>query len=174
MHGYISFDPLRAVFHNNGLDRIDPFKLVRDAIDKHGFLGVKLYPPMGFLPLRNVQHRPAKFAYFIAKALPNVNIRKQLDEALGELYQYCTDNDVPIMAHAALSQASNASYEKFADPLNWDYALQQFGALRLNLAHFGRFNDALDGNYAPTLEWHFGALLEKYPNAKLYADVSFL
>lgn len=177
MHGYVSFDPMRAIFHRKGLDRIDPYKLVRDAINKHGFLGVKLYPPMGFIPLQNLPHRPsASFAYFIAQALPRVNIRAELDDALSKLYGYCTasDNDVPIMAHAARSQGSNADYEAFADPRYWAHALQGFPTLRLNLAHFGGFYEAGREDYTPTWEWHFGELLNAYPNAKLYADVSFL
>jgi predicted TIM-barrel fold metal-dependent hydrolase len=175
VHGYVAFDPMRAVFHRHKRDRIDPLELVHHAIKDHGFVGVKLYPPMGFIPLENVTHRPPEFAYFIVRGLPNgINIRAELDDVLRKLYAYCMKNDVPIMAHASASIGSQGTYEKFADPGNWAYALQEFDRLRLNVAHFGSFYGARGDDYTGTFEWHFGMLLGNYCRAKLYADLSYL
>jgi hypothetical protein len=55
LHGMMAFDPLRAVFWKRGASHpsfrsepFDPLALARTAMTDHGFLGLKLYPPMGF------------------------------------------------------------------------------------------------------------------------------
>jgi hypothetical protein len=55
VHGFVPFCPLRAVAHHSGQSSADwdPLDLVQDAIQNKGFVGVKLYPPMGFAPYGN-------------------------------------------------------------------------------------------------------------------------
>jgi hypothetical protein len=55
VHGIVPFCPLRAVAHHSGQPLADwnPLDLVQDAIQNKGFIGVKLYPPMGFAPYGN-------------------------------------------------------------------------------------------------------------------------
>ena len=63
VHGFIGFDPLRKALYDRGkhkADESDPLAIVRTAIEVNevpadgsatasgGFIGVKLYPPMGF------------------------------------------------------------------------------------------------------------------------------
>ena len=61
VHGYAPFDPLHEVYFRKasaaGVDHeYEPaLGLAADAIDNHGFLGVKLSPPMGFRPTGNAE-----------------------------------------------------------------------------------------------------------------------
>ncbi|MEH2565678.1 hypothetical protein [Bradyrhizobium sp. AZCC 2289] len=56
VHGYVGYDPLAQVYFRRGLRReTDQIALVKSAVEDHGFIGVKLYPPMGFKPLRNAR-----------------------------------------------------------------------------------------------------------------------
>ena len=49
VHGYVAFDPLRQVLFDRGVHTdFDPLGLARTALRDEGFMGVKLYPPMGF------------------------------------------------------------------------------------------------------------------------------
>lgn len=74
MHSFVGFDPRRQVQEPG-----TPLALVKRAILEHGFVGVKLYPPMGFQASDN---------------------KGPIETALRRLYDWCKDADVPIMAHA--------------------------------------------------------------------------
>src|SRR5262249_30397817 len=55
VHGFVGFCPLRQALYNDGRlppGESDPMSVVRAAIDE-GFIGVKLYPPMGFRAIGN-------------------------------------------------------------------------------------------------------------------------
>src|SRR6266446_1751513 len=68
-----------------------------------------------------------------------------VDAALAKLYSWCSANNVPIMAHTSHSSGPNTDYEDRADPIFWAGMLKQdaFPRLRINLAHFGHFNNAV-------------------------------
>jgi hypothetical protein len=58
IHGYVAFDPLRRAlirgkWRTRDGERWDPLAQARIALRDHGFIGVKLYPPMGFRPSGN-------------------------------------------------------------------------------------------------------------------------
>jgi hypothetical protein len=55
VHGFVPFCPLCAVVHRSSqpLADWDPLELVQNAIQNKGFMGVKLYPPVGFAPYGN-------------------------------------------------------------------------------------------------------------------------
>jgi uncharacterized protein Usg len=64
VHGYVAFDPLREVYYRRGKEplhdrdgnpTVRPLDMVREALTEYGFLGVKLYPPMGFRASRNAE-----------------------------------------------------------------------------------------------------------------------
>ncbi len=105
---------------------------VRNAIEKEGFVGVKLYPPLGFRPSGNDD--PA------------------VEANLEDLYDYCTAGKgppVPITAHCSWSDGvySNRAvpgvsrykeyYRDMAHPFQWENVLARHRDLKVNLAHFG-------------------------------------
>lgn len=102
--------------------------LVRYAIERGGFVGVKMYPPMGFKPIGN-----AEWSHHQASGLG-----KGLDLALRALYTYCEANDVPITVHASSSNGYDLGYGDLAAPSGWGPVLDEFPKLRLNLGHFGQ------------------------------------
>ncbi len=134
--------------------------LVRQAIERGGFVGVKIYPPAGFLPLGNVYR-------FVDGS------GARLDAALRALYAYCEAMDVPILAHANDSNEFDEGYGRFAGPDGWELVLQQFPNLRICFGHFGHLTgvDAENpGEPAPdSWPWRFLEMIDRYPN--VYADV---
>jgi predicted TIM-barrel fold metal-dependent hydrolase len=163
VHSLVPFDPWRQAldeYHNRNPTAFD---LVCDAVETKGYLGVKLYPPMGFLPTGNVS---ANLTYPERSAdLPDFRCR--IDAALERLYTWAENKDVAIMAHATNSQAAGPGYGNRASPREWHPVLRGHPNLRLNLAHFGGFR-------ADPEPWEdiIGAMLASYPN--LYADLSYL
>jgi predicted TIM-barrel fold metal-dependent hydrolase len=191
LNGFVAFDPLRAVVEWLKAGKVgEPKALteVKDAILKHGCLGVKLYPPMGFWPwdnLTNIQlfiadkdlgpwqklhgfgGQAAKhFLNFEETELPlydspgetwfvskrNKALRMQatyMDQCLTQLYDFCAENDVPIMTHCSRGQGSfdawlqNDRYTsaRRASPKFWKALLDagngRYRNLRINLGHMG-------------------------------------
>lgn len=138
LNGYIAFDPLRAVLHKKGLIRGPrPLDVVMQALSASGCVGVKLYPPMGFRPWNNAAVKDG-FGPVAARADPTLR-GEELDDALRELYDYCIQADVPILAHCSNSQSSFEGAGERAAPQYWEQllSLPQYNRLRLNLGHFG-------------------------------------
>ena len=63
---------------------------------KRGFLGVKLYSPMGFKPMGNAA-QDVTFPAYASQSEPGFGAA--LDKALDALYAWCEANEVPILAH---------------------------------------------------------------------------
>ena len=138
MHGFIAFDPLREVRHKP--DEPSPLAIVQDAVMKKGFLGTKLYSPMGFKPTGNAG--ATDFPSYAWKSEPGFGAK--LDKALDTLYAWCEANDVPVMAHTTSSQGAGPGYAAKAEPKLWEKVLKKYPKPRLNLAHFGNFSQALN------------------------------
>lgn len=187
VHGMVAFDPLRAVYFKrgarsgNGLEPLDPLKIVEDALSRGGFLGVKLYPPMGFRPIGNTDEQG--YPEHVSRHFKGTrDLGKDLDEQLARLYDLCSALDVPIIAHAAYSQGAGPEYARRADPYYWTQVLSQprWRRLRVCLAHQGRFatrsvggtrrRDSLEGTY----EWVIGQHIGRNPDSHLFMDVSYL
>lgn len=186
-HGFVSYCPWRQTddtHFNAALGEESPrrrqtaLRTVQDAILNHGFLGVKLYPPMGFLPLGNASIPVDGFPPQAAAAEFAREFGRRLDAALLALYEFCAEHDVPIMAHTApsngagvfrITQDRSEPYATRAHPSAWARVLAQPGLsnLRVNLAHFGGSHDRQS-----TLEWRaaIGSLMDSYAN--VYADLS--
>ncbi len=146
MHPFVAFDPLR----NDGL------ALVRGAISS-GFIGVKLYPPLGYRPIGN--------------AGPN---GATIDQRLEDLYAFCEAEDVPIVAHCTRHGAEVDHHGIFADPDHWRPVLERHRSLRLDLAHFGSMEELLGPPYDDTPDpWppKIVALMGDFSN--VYVDVSY-
>ena len=83
------------------------------------------------------------------------------------------------MAHTSHSFGPNTDYEDRADPIFWAAVLKQdaFSRLRINLAHFGHFNNAVQharpqDHVDKCWEWTIGKILTS--SAEAYADISSL
>ena len=101
-----------------------------------------------------------------------------LDKALDALYAWCEANEVPILAHTTDSQSAGPEYAARAEPKFWEKVLTKYPKLRLNLAHFGNFKQALGASDAlkafdKTWEYEIGAYIAggRFPN--VYADISY-
>lgn len=155
---FVGFCPLRAAIEGEAVHR-----RVQDAVERQGFAGIKLYPPMGFRPLLNLdvgfghvrpQNRPAGGG-------------AALDRELRRLYGWCQDNDVPIAAHASASMGAGPGTAEYSAPWLWRPVLREFPGLRVNLAHFGGFG----GHGNPQWEDQLIAMLDAFAN--LYFDTGF-
>ena len=185
IHPFVPFDPARELAYRkarispDGQLEIDrPMTLVKEAIEKKGFIGVKLYNSLGYRPLGNADPRVSLMRRRIAvrnDKLTYLFDGEEYDEVLCELYDYCVDNEVPITAHCVMNGIEaypGASFD-FGKAEFWDEVLRQdrYKNLRLNLAHFG-WNQAPGQGYAGSESWAKDVcdLIVKYDN--VYADVS--
>jgi predicted TIM-barrel fold metal-dependent hydrolase len=176
IHGFAPFDPLRAVERKPSDP--SPLELVQDAVKNHGFLGAKLYSPMGFRPTRNGD---LPFAFPVPRTDPKHTIGQLLDQELEGLYAWCEKEDAAILAHTTDSQSAGPQYAERAEPKLWQAVLDKHPTLRLNLAHFGNFSQAFcpgcgadpAANFGNTWEREIGNLIKsgKFPN--VYADISY-
>lgn len=132
--------------------------LVRHAVELGGFVGVKLYPPAGYLPLDNVTRFGER-------------VGGRLDAALRALYSYCEVEQVPILTHAAASNGFEPGYDDLAAPTGWAAVLTAFPDLRLCFGHFGHLHGVGDDGTPAEGSWpsRFMRLIDRYPH--VYADV---
>ena len=173
MHGFVAFDPLHEVRGKAG--EPSALSIVQEAVTERGFLGVKLYSPMGFKPAGNAE-KSLTFPAFAQQNDPAFGAA--LDQALDRLYAWCEANEVPIIAHTTDSQSAGPDYAARAEPRFWGRVLKKYPKLRLDLAHFGNFSQAFGPNgaskpYEKTWEYEISAFVKDghYPN--VYADISF-
>jgi predicted TIM-barrel fold metal-dependent hydrolase len=174
IHPFVAFDPRRDLESGRpasaatGAPPAPPsaaspaLEMVRYAIEGGGFLGVKLYPPVGFAPLDNLRLRPE---------LP---FAARLDEALRALYAYCQAAEIPITTHASAANEYGLGLHALVAPDRWQPVLERYPALRLNFGHFGH-DYGVEDRAAPretASAWIYqaAALIERYPN--VYADLS--
>lgn len=184
IHGMVPFDPLRSVFwtegrHNRFKTReFDPLVLAEKALTQHGFLGLKLYPPMGFQATGNA----ADDAMYPAPVVEELNLPKNrlgpaLDAAMIRAFDFCLSHDAPMLAHANNSIAAGKGYGRRADPWFWIRALQERPGLRICLAHGGGFCWASKAPGLPagqtSWEWAIGHYIRQNPASHLYMDISY-
>ncbi len=157
IHPLVAFDPMSEV-HYSEIPGYQSLKWVKEAVEERGFIGVKVYPPMGFFPINNVVHDQG-----------NAN-SQEIDDALRSLYGWCIDKDVPIMAHCDNSNAAQPGYEERANPKYWEEVLEEYQNLRLNLGHFGGANSVI----AKTgWAWKIAELMENPGYPHVYADTGY-
>jgi predicted TIM-barrel fold metal-dependent hydrolase len=175
VHPFIPFNPLREVRDGGALD------LVRDAVENQGYIGVKLYPASGFLPIGNERigmFRERARGRVRATINPRASVGSRLDGALSDLYGYCEKHQVPILAHANHSNGLGDGYSWRGTPWGWAEVLERWPGLRVNLGHFGDLAGVGD-DYQPSstvldcIAWsrHIAALMVQHDG--LYADLSF-
>ncbi len=173
VHGFVPFDPWRDIAPAREDRRFEPpgpsFAMVETAIATQGFVGVKLYPPMGFQPADN--HRSERYPRELRRIR---GFDDKMNAALDHLFGWCAANGVPVMTHTANSQAAGDDFGERADPRHWLAVLERHPELRLNLAHFGNFTAAMhiDGRPEDTWEWTIGAMMAAPAFPNIYADIS--
>ncbi len=161
IHPLIAFDPLRDIKKSG-----ESLRLVMAAAEK-GFVGVKIYPPMGFAPFGNVtRNEPPQWSDGDFK-----KFAAELDDSMIRLFSFCQDKGFPVLAHANRTNGPSREFEDLAGPIYWELALAKFPQLRVCFGHFG----GEDGfaRKSPSLEWQKGfiALMNKYEYT--FADTAY-
>jgi predicted TIM-barrel fold metal-dependent hydrolase len=146
LHPFVGYDPRSAD---------TPLDVVKSAVLDHGFVGVKVYPPMGWRPLGNT--KTAGMSAAEAKAV---------DRTLRSFYDWCQANDVPVTAHANRSNYAEPQYAPFSGPLWWGKVLAAYPRLHLNLGHFGGAEAV-----TPQKAWPWGMARLAQATEHVYADV---
>lgn len=137
VHGFAPFCPFRETM-TRGADGVgDSLRLVKRAVQTQGFLGVKLYPPMGFAAWDNASRNVWKGKSSLPRVAWEPDFGKRLDAAIQSLYEWCMANDVPIMAHANRSNGPYDEFKALAGSEYWKLALEKFPGLKVSFGHFG-------------------------------------
>ncbi|MBU8546144.1 MULTISPECIES: amidohydrolase family protein [Roseomonadaceae] len=155
-----------------------PLERVERWVRQGHVIGVKLYPPMGFLPIGN-EGRSADLPRFPDRLRELAGTRDPgaiLDAALAQLYAFCEANGVAVMAHCGDSNSPFETGGSLAGPHAWGRVLEQWPQLRLNLAHFGgvfSFGSRDLRARETSQDWaeRIAVLMERRPH--LYADIGF-
>jgi predicted TIM-barrel fold metal-dependent hydrolase len=174
VHGFVPFCPFRELMTSKDGKPGDSMNLVMSAIDKYGFIGVKLYPPMGFAAWDNAEVE--KLGTWRSRpTLPAIasqpGFGKALDDALHRLYVYCTENEVPIMAHSNTTNGPYAAFRELAGSRYWEAALKAHPGLRVSFGHFG--DSDLEDDPEHTRTRAFMKLMAMPQGRNVYADSGF-
>lgn len=178
VHSFAPFDPLRDVAFELGEAPAGSFSLVKRAVEEHGCLGVKLYPPMGFAALGNAGITGANGANFWNRDwLPTwtntPDLGSRLDAAMTRLFRWCEDNGVPVMAHTNQSNGVAPDFQELAGPGFWQKALIAFPNLRVNFGHFGGASSDSSGLDRARLFAKLMGTAAEPPGRSAYADAGF-
>lgn len=140
VHMLAPFNPWRQMLWDKDRFGPSPLELVENAITKQGAIGVKVYPPMGFLPLGNADANPA-LEYQLRAAQFQPEFPALIDDALLRLYKLCIKLDAPVLAHASSGNGAGPDFGLRARPDAWRAVLNHpdLQTLRLCLAHFGGY-----------------------------------
>jgi len=134
------------------------------ALEDYGFLGVKMYPPLGYHPYHQDK--------FVNEQHEN---NKRINKTLEELYEYCQSKSIPITLHCGKGGAYTSELIRCKDiamnltnPRNWEKVLKEYPKLYLNFAHFG-------GDLHEQGPWStkIKQLMENPEYKNVYADLSF-
>ena len=176
IHGFVSFCPWRQIDEEARGRKKTALDRVEDAILNRGFIGVKLYPPMGFQPFGNASLKSKDFPPHLAGKPYARGFGKALDRALLRLYDLCIKHDFCIMVHTAPTQHAAAGYDQRAHPKHWHpvLAMPKYANLRVNLAHCGGFELAENGkiDFTSPKSWHHHVGKVLTGNRNAYADLS--
>lgn len=144
---FIMFDPRRP----------NIVVLTVNALEKLGFLGVKMYPSLGYHPDPD-----------------NIYNSKEANQALSDLYDYCEAEKIPITVHCSTGGAYNKKImqsEELCHPRNWEPVLKKYPNLKLNLAHFGNSESMLDHGNPQSWANYIIRLMRGF--SQVYSDTSY-
>jgi len=106
------------------------------------FYGVKLYPRMGF----HSQCKP-----------------------MDAVYQYCSDNNLPITFHCGkggFPPSTTWKYAEFGNPLNFEPVVKKYPNLKIDFAHMG------SSDPSPAHDWANSIVRLVNENENVYSDLS--
>jgi len=155
----IAYNPWTDIKHDN-----ESFELVKTAINEYGFIGVKIYPPNGFYAYGNdtISNQTRQ---------PRPKDLTELDNKLEQMFGWCADNKIPVMAHTSQSMGSDNDANLFGGPAGWQALLDKFSNRQnlpiINAGHFG--GDETGNNWTEAL----GALMKTQNGKAFYADVGY-
>ena len=148
---FIMFDPRRE-----GI--VD---LTKKALEEMGFLGVKVYPPLGYHPDPSSPYNSNK-----------------TNHALRQLYEYCHANSIPITAHCSKGGAFRPDLAldreaglSLCHPSAWRGVLEKYGNLRLNFGHFGGCGEFMNVANSDSWAHEIVDLMKRFKH--VYGDTSF-
>lgn len=124
--------------------------------NKPCFVGIKVYPPMGFDPYPSDEKLRARTEV---------------------LYTFCEENEIPIVTHCddqGFRMVPLDDSFTFTSPARWEKVLERHPNLYLDFAHFGsQYYRAAPVLQFKELSWrnHILLLMKKYPH--VYSDLSF-
>jgi predicted TIM-barrel fold metal-dependent hydrolase len=133
--------------------------LTQRCLEELGFLGLKMYPALGYHPdPDSVYNDP------------------QTNDELNKIYDYCSRNHIPITTHCSPGGAYSNDVLKlkevrseFTRPANWAGVLKKYPDLYLNLAHFG--GDLAQIKDPASWACQIREIIWKWPN--VYADLAY-
>ncbi|MFH0801165.1 MAG: amidohydrolase family protein [bacterium] len=160
-----------------------------DALEKKGFLGVKMYPALGYHPDPSVVETEGiagKGKFKIGRAyFPNGTPNHAAAERLRSFYEYCANNEIPITTHTSVGGAYSARLYNLDEvmrwsltaPENWLNVLSQY-KLKINFAHMGGnyINPDDDKKRTCSIKWRKAILaymIDPDLKATVYTDVSY-
>ncbi len=154
----VAYNPWTDIAQNGaGLKRV-----VR-AWETGRFVGVKIYPPTGFMPANN-----AGVPVNTKKRRPDL---KRLDAALMSFFATCADAGIPVIAHTAHSNGRDAEHDNFSSPTAWAGVLRRVAAATktpvISLGHFG------GDDPATTWTIEFARLMRELPQIRLFGDIGY-
>lgn len=156
MRPLVAYNPWTDVRDNGAA-----LKRVVDAVTNRGYVGVKIYPPNGFFPYGNTT-RPG--APTLGPSFAD------LDARLENLWETCTELNVPVMAHTNQSSGKDFEFDKLGGPDGWNALVARFkerGSPPVNLGHFG------GGETQTTWTADFADLMAQKGGERIYGDIGF-
>lgn len=124
-----------------------------ESLKSHYFLGIKVYPPLGFDPWPEPGEERDKVCF---------------------LYDFCVEYNVPITAHCNPGGfLVNKEFSEFSNPLKWEAVLKEYKNLRLNLAHFGGVESKGWRRKITDMILEKDSETGKYKYENLYTDISY-
>ena len=124
--------------------------------NKVSFVGIKVYPPMGFDPNPDDE---------------KLRARNEV------LFSFCEEQEIPIVTHCddqGFRMVPLDDSFTFTSPARWEGVLERHPNLYLDFAHFGsQYYRAAPVLQLKELSWrnHILLLMKKYPH--VYSDLSF-
>lgn len=147
--------------------------LVRRYVEEYNFAGIKLYPPLGYYPF----DKRLDLVFYFAETN---GIPVTTHCARGGVYfkGEITDKRHPITGAEIKQRKNKFITDVYTDPDNYQYLLHKFPELKINLAHFGGF-DEWEKYLKNTIDedgeksWFVKIMELIYTNESVYADVSY-
>ena len=172
---FVCIDPRRGTGKEN-------VEFIKKWIEKHGFVGIKMYPPLGFFPF----DERLKYVYDYAeeKGIPMLThcykeggifykgkLQKEwMNPQRSGLRELSPEQSLPVAGAEFKEKPMPDFRNNFMQPENYDPVLEAFPDLKICFAHYGGHKEILAGE-ENTWYGHIKTLMRKYKN--VYADISY-